>query len=78
MIHKEFMSKKQLKEYEAMEKEVMFLNHNYTIGEIVKVKNDFGDYDDDKISSPFSIMSGQVVAWLENKRCYLADRVEKI
>lgn len=78
MIHKEFMSKKQLKAYEAMEKEVIFLNHNYQVGETVKVRNDFGEYDTDVISNPFSIMSGQVVAWLENKRCYLADRVEKI
>ena len=78
MVHKEFMSKKELKAYEEMEKDVMFLNHNYSVGETVKVRNDNGFYDTDVISSPFSIMSGQVVAWLEKKRSYLAERVEKV
>ena len=78
MIHKEFMGKRELKAYEEMEKRVMFLNSNYHVGETVKVRNDDYSYSEDIISSPFSIMSGQVVAWLENKRSYLAERVEKI
>lgn len=78
MVHKEFMSKKELKAYEAMEKEVFFLNHNYKVGEQVTVRNDSGSYDEDVIKHPFTIMSGSVVAWLENKGSYLADRVEKI
>lgn len=78
MVHKEFMSKKQLKAYESMEKEVMFLNSDYKVGETVKVRNDFGEYDTDVISSEFSIMSGQVVAWLDKKGCYMADRVQKV
>lgn len=78
MVHKQFMSKKQLKEYEALEAKVIELNQQYEVGEVVNVRNDFGGIDLDKITNPFSIMSGGVVAWLERKRCYLADRVEKI
>ena len=77
MVHKEFMNKRELKSYEAMEKRVMFLNHNYQVGESVKVRNDDYTYSTDVITAPFQIMSGNVVAWLENKRCYLAERVEK-
>ena len=77
MVHKEFMGKRELKAYEAMEKQVMFLNHNYEVGETVKVRNDDYTYSTDVITSPFQIMSGQVVAWLEKKRSYLAERVEK-
>lgn len=77
MIHKEFMSKKQLKEYERMEAKVQQLNEQFKVGELVNVRNDFGGIDLDKITNPFSIMSGGVVAWLEKKRCYLAERVEK-
>ena len=78
MVHKEFMSKRELKDYEKMEAKVEELNSTFKVGDLVNVRNDFGGIDLDKIAHPFSIMSGGVVAWLEKKRCYLAERVEKI
>ena len=78
MVHKEFMSKRELAKYEKMEQEVQELNELYQIGDLVNVKNDFDEIDIDRITSKFSIMSGQVVAWLETKRCYLANRVQSL
>lgn len=78
MVHKELMSKKQLKSYEKMEVEVERLNKAFPIGYFVSVVKDDGSEETDCISSPFSIMSGNVVAWLDKNRCYLADRVKEI
>ena len=78
MVHKEFMSKRELKAYEEMEARVEELNSTFKVGDLVNVRNDFGGIDLDKIAHPISIMSGGIVAWLEKKRCYLADRVTKI
>jgi Tfp pilus assembly protein PilO len=77
MVHKEFMNKKQLKAYEKMESEVERLNKQFPVGTEVAVRLDSGNHQTDKICSQFSIMSGQVVAWLEINRCYLADRVRE-
>lgn len=77
MVHKEFMNKTQLKAYEKMETEVERLNKEFEHGETVLVRTDDGNLVKDNIIAPFSIMSGQVVAWLEDHRCYMADRVKK-
>lgn len=77
MVHKEFMNKTQLKAYEKMEAEVERLNKQFPVGTEVAVRKDSGNYETDTISSPFSIMSGQVVAWLDINRCYLADRIRE-
>ncbi len=77
MVHKEFMTKTQLKAYEKMEAEVERLNKKYAVGTEVAVKKDDGNFQTDTIAHPFSIMSGQVVAWLEKNRCYMADRVHE-
>lgn len=78
MIHTEFMNKRQLAAHNKMLAEIEELNAKYPVGSSVKVRNDFGELDIDIISSPFSIMSGQVVAWLDDKRCYIANRVEAL
>jgi len=78
MVHKEFMNKRQLKAYERMESDVDLLNSIFFVGEHVHVTNDFGEIEYDSIKYPFSIMSGSVVAWLNKKGSYIADRVSKI
>ena len=78
MVHKEFMSKRELKAYENKEKDVEILNEIFSVGEVVMVENDFGVFESDIIKYPFSIMSGNVVAWLDKKGSYLAERVNKI
>lgn len=77
MIHKEFMSKSQLKDYEKLEAEVIRLNRKFCVGETVSVLKDDGSYETDTIKHKFSIVSMGVVAWLEKNRCYLAERVIK-
>lgn len=78
MIHTEFMSKRQLAQHNKMLAKIDDLNNTFPVGETVKVKKDDGTYEEDKITNPFSIVSGGIVAWLEKNRCYLAERVEKI
>lgn len=78
MVHKEFMSKRELKAYEKMEAEVIRLNNEFPVGEPVLVRMDNGENIQDVIKHPFSIMSGSVVAWLETKGSYLAERVHML
>ena len=78
MVHKEFMNKRDLKAYEKMESDVELLNSIFTVGEHVHVTNDFGQIEHDSIRYPFSIMSGSIVAWLNKKGSYIAERVTKI
>ena len=77
MVHKEFMSKSELKAYGKLEEQCLRLNAEFTVGEVVSVKKDDGSYETDTIYNEFTIVSGGVVAWLENNRCYLAERVIK-
>jgi hypothetical protein len=78
MVLNDLMSKRELKAYEKLEKERDVLNAKFSVGEAVSVVKDDGSEQSDKITSEFSIMSGQVVAWLKINRCYIANRVYKL
>ena len=53
-------------------------NYNFKVGEIVNVTDDFGEINKDVIYHEATIVSGSVCAWLEDYRCYLAERVSKL
>lgn len=62
----------------TLQKQVDAFNLKFAVGEIVNVKTDFGDIEQDEITHEATIMCGSVTAWLKKHRSYLSDRVSKV
>jgi len=75
MVHTEFMSKKELKKYNETLAFIDKMNNDFKVGQEVLIIKDDGYHERDVITSPFTYMCGNAVAWLKVNRCYLAERI---
>lgn len=78
MDHLEFMSNRERKAFDKVEKQVCELNQRFNVGEIISLKKDNGSFEVDEISYEFTIMCRQPTAWLKKNGSYMADRVFKL